>query len=146
MSALEIDSSRFGRISVHPEAVIEFPEGLIGLGGQRYTLIANNEKSPFLWLHSLDHGALALPVTNPDYTLEIGESEAQRLGIDESTPIDMYVTVRSGPALSDFAANLRAPIVIHASIGHQVINQAVESELRAPLFPPGADAASSSAA
>jgi flagellar assembly factor FliW len=151
MSALTINSSRFGPIEVHPDTVLSFPDGLIGLGGARYTLIANNPKSPFLWLHSLDDGGLALPVTNPrhffpDYSLELGESEAQRLGIDESTPIDVYVTVRAAPVLADFAANLRAPIVIHARIGHQVINQAAESALRAPLFPAQADLASSSAA
>jgi flagellar assembly factor FliW len=151
MSSLTIDSTRFGRIDVQPETVIAFPEGLIGLGGSRYTLVANNPGSPFLWLHSLDDGGLALPVTNPrhffpEYTLELGESEAQRLGIDERTPIDVYVTVRAAPVLADFFANLRAPIVIHANVGHQVINQAPGSELRVPLFPAQDGLASSSAA
>jgi flagellar assembly factor FliW len=150
MNALTIDSSRFGRIEVRPETVIAFPDGLIGLGGTRYTLIANNPASPFLWLHSLDDGNLALPVTNPrhffpDYGLELSESEAQRIGIDESTPIDVYVTVRAAPVLADFAVNLRAPIVIHASVGHQVINQAAGTELRAPLFPADTGLASSAA-
>jgi flagellar assembly factor FliW len=150
MSALTIDSSRFGRIEVRPETVIDFPEGLIGLGGRRYTLIANNPSSPFLWLHSLDDGNLALPVTNPrqffpDYTLELGESEAHRIGIEESTPLDIYVTVRAAPVLSDFAVNLRAPIVIHANVGHQVINQAAGTDLRAPIFPEGAGLQSSAA-
>ncbi|MGD0196497.1 MAG: flagellar assembly protein FliW [Solirubrobacteraceae bacterium] len=139
-TTMTIQSSRFGSLEVQADAVIDFPDGLIGLRGSRYTLIANNPNSPFLWLHSLDDGALALPVANPQqffagYKLELGESEAQRLGLDEASPIDLYVTVRAAPVLSDFVANLRAPIVIHAGVGHQVINQAAGCELRAPLFP-----------
>jgi flagellar assembly factor FliW len=131
--------------------VIEFPDGLIGLVGTRWTLIRSDEKSPFLWLHSLDDGGLALPVTNPlhffpKFRLELSEAEASRLEIDESSAIDVYVTVRAAPVLSDFAANLRAPIIVHAETGHQVINQQAGSELRALLFPAAADLASSSAA
>ena len=44
----------FGALEVPAEAVIEFPNGLIGLGGTRYTLLARDEDGPFVWLHSLD--------------------------------------------------------------------------------------------
>lgn len=148
---IAVESSRFGAVEVRPEAVIQFPEGLIGLGGLRYTLIGTDADSPFLWLQSIDDGGLALPVTNPlhffpGFRLELSEAEAQRLEIDESTPIDMYVTVRAAPVLADFVANLRAPIVISAQVGHQVINQDASSPLRAPLFPDAGSIASPSAA
>jgi flagellar assembly factor FliW len=138
--SLVLESTRFGRVEIDPKTVIEFPDGLIGVGGSRYTLIATDQKSPFSWLHSLEDGGLALPVTNPEhffpgYTLELSEAEAKRLGIDESSPIALYVTVRAAPVLSDFVANLRAPIVVHDGVGHQVINQAPGGELRASLFP-----------
>jgi flagellar assembly factor FliW len=148
---LVLESSRFGRIEVDERAVIEFPEGLIGLGGTRYTLVENTPEGPFAWLHSLEDGALALPVTNPhhffaDFGLELNELEAQRLGIDESSALTVYVTVRAAPVLADFVANLRAPIVIHGTTGFQVINQAPGCELRAPLFPVAGAAGVSSAA
>jgi flagellar assembly factor FliW len=150
-TTLSIESSRFGRIEIAPQSVIEFPDGLIGLGGSRYTLIATDQKSPFCWLHSVEDGGLALPVTNPlsffpDFRLELSESEAKRLEIDESSEISIYVTVRAAAVLSDFVANLRAPIVLHGGYGHQVINQAPGSELRAPLFPAAGELASSPAA
>lgn len=149
--ALVLESSRFGRLEIEASAVIDFPEGLIGLGGTRYTLINSTPESPFAWLHSLDDGALALPVTKPthffaDFGLELSEVEAQRLGIDESSALDVYVTVRAAPVLADFVANLRAPIVIHDATGFQVINQASGCELRAPLFPAAPDVPASSAA
>jgi flagellar assembly factor FliW len=143
-------STRFGRVEIDPKTVIEFPDGLIGVGGARYTLIATDQKSPFFWLHSLEDRGLALPVTNPEhffpgYTLELSAAEAQRLEIDESSPIALYVTVRAAPVLADFVANLRAPIVVHDGVGHQVINQAPGSDLRAPLFPADSVADSSAA-
>jgi flagellar assembly factor FliW len=148
---IKIASSRFGEVEIQPAAVIEFPDGLIGLGGLRYTLLATDAKSPFVWLHSVDHGNLALPVTNPanffaDYRIELSEAEALRLDVDESTAIDIYVTVRAAPVLADFRANLRAPLIVRAGIGHQVINQAPGSDLQAPLFPHAEELADSSAA
>lgn len=134
-----IDSSRFGRVEIDPETVIEFPEGLIGLSGVRYALIASDAETPFLWLQCIDEPALALPVTNPhqffrDFAVELTEEDAERLDLDDAIGFDVYVTVRAAPLLDDFTANLKAPILIRSGRAHQVINQAVGSDLRAPLF------------
>jgi flagellar assembly factor FliW len=136
---VNIDSTRFGAIEVPDDAVLEFPNGLIGLGGTRYTLIAREESAPFLWLHSLDEGSLAIPVTNPwfffsSYAVEISDSEAQRIGVSDPSEADVYVTVRAGESIEDFRANLRAPILVADGRGHQVINEASGTSVRAPLF------------
>jgi flagellar assembly factor FliW len=137
--ALEIESSRFGRVQIDPDTVIEFPEGLIGLGGSRYALIARDPDTPFLWLQSLEDPALALPVTNPhqffaDFAVEMLDEEAARLGFDSQTGVDVYVTVRASNVLEEFTANLKAPILVSAGKAYQVINQAPGCQLRAPLF------------
>ena len=134
-----IESTRFGAVEVLDEAVLEFPTGLIGLGGTRYTLIAREESAPFLWLHSLDDPSLAIPVTNPwfffsSYEVEVSDSEAQRIGITDPAQADVYVTVRAGEAIEDFRANLRAPILVSGGRGHQVINEADGTSVRALLF------------
>lgn len=136
---LTIDSSRFGQIEVAPDSVIEFPHGLIGLDSRRFVLIARDEQADFLWLHSLDDPSLALPVTDPrrffsDFAAEISAEERERLGLPELTETEIYVTVRASDQLEDFTANLRAPIVIAAGRGHQIVNQAASARLRAPLF------------
>jgi flagellar assembly factor FliW len=136
---LNIESTRFGAIEVPDESVLEFPNGLIGLGGTSYTLIAREESAPFMWLHSLDDPSLAIPVTNPwfffsSYEVEVSTSEAERIGITDAADADVYVTVRSGETIEDFRANLRAPILIAAGRGHQVINEADGTSVRAPLF------------
>ncbi len=48
-----IESVRFGTVEVPQEEVIEFPFGLIGLGGSRYTLLDRNPGTGFLWLHAV---------------------------------------------------------------------------------------------
>jgi flagellar assembly factor FliW len=136
---ITIESSRFGRVEIDPSTVIEFPEGLIGLGGSRYTLLARDAGTPFLWLQSLDDPALALPVTNPHlffagYDVKLNDDDVERLGLDEHTAVDVYVTVKAGEALEDFTANQRAPILVWGGQGYQIINQAPGCELRAPLF------------
>ena len=142
MSSLTIESSRFGRVEIEPSAVIEFPEGLIGLGGSRYALIANNPEAAFMWLQSLEDPGLALPVTNPhrffaDFAVEVVDEDVERLALDGSSAMDVYVTVRAAPTLEDFTANLKAPILVRAGQAWQVINQAPGCELRVPLFPQG---------
>ena len=139
MSSLTIESSRFGQVEVDSGSVLEFPEGLIGLAGSRYAMIGDDPEAPFLWLQSLDDPSLALPVTNPhrffaDFTVEVIDEDAERLALDTSSAMDVYVTVRAAPALEDFTANLKAPILARAGQAWQVINQAPGCELRVPLF------------
>jgi flagellar assembly factor FliW len=144
-TSVTIESTRFGTLEIEPEAVIEFPNGLIGLGGRQYALVANDGDSAFSWLHSLEDPALALPVTNPwrffaDYAVDLSD-ETSALIHEAPENVDVWVTVRAGAELSDFYANLRAPIVVSEGQGHQVINESPEAPVRAPLFPAVAAAA-----
>jgi len=137
--AVTLHSSRFGVLEIPDEAVIEFPSGLIGLGGTRYALLARNEDSAFVWLHSMDDPELAIPVTNPfrffaSFEVELDDVEADRIGISDDDDTAVYVTVRAADALEDFSANLYAPILISSGRGHQVINQSADAPVRAPLF------------
>ena len=114
MSTLTFESTRFGTLEIAADAVIEFPAGLIGLGGSRYALVSAEPRAPFHWLHSVEDADLALPVTNPwlffgDYAVELSDADtdarrrrrdARRLG---HRP-------RRRRARGTSAANLRAPI------------------------------------
>jgi flagellar assembly factor FliW len=136
---LTIDTTRFGSLEIAGEAVIEFPTGLIGLGGSRYALLATDEDAAIVWLQSLDDPSLALPVANPwrffnDYEVELSDTEAARIGITDPADCDVYVTVRARESLEECTANLRAPILVSRGRGHQVINEAEGAPMRAPLF------------
>jgi flagellar assembly factor FliW len=138
--SLTFHSSRFGSVEIDADAVIEFPAGLIGLGGARYALIATDADAPFAWLHSVEDPDVALPVTNPwlhygDYAVDLSDADSARIGAEDPAEIDVWVTVRAGAEPSDFSCNLRAPIVVWKGRGHQVINEAPGAPVRAPLFP-----------
>jgi flagellar assembly factor FliW len=133
------ESVRFGTVEVPDGDVIEFPDGLVGLGGLRYTMLDRNPGTGFLWLHCVDDPALALPVISPeqffaDFRFEASDEDHERIGLQDLSPATLLVTVRATPNPLDITANLRAPLVIHEGRGFQMINLAEGSELQAPLF------------
>jgi flagellar assembly factor FliW len=135
-----LKSTRFGDVELADEAVVEFPSGLIGLSGHRYALLPHGPDGVFVWLHSMDDPDLALPVTRPwgffpSYEVELSDSEAERIGVSDPAQAEVYVTVRAAEEAENFSANLRAPIIIAGGRGYQVINEADDAPVRAPLFP-----------
>lgn len=137
--SVTFESIRFGTVEIDEQDVIEFPFGLIGLGGLRYTLLDRNPGSGFLWLHAVDNPALALPVVSPfqffsTFTLEIAPEDRERTGIEDAAGATLYVTVRATPNPADITANLRAPLLIRDGLGYQVLNTHEDAPLQAPLF------------
>jgi flagellar assembly factor FliW len=137
--SLTFESIRFGTVEIEQEDAIEFPLGLIGLGGLNYALIDRNPGTDFFWLHSIDDPALALPVVDPrrffsTFTLELSEEDQERTGVVDPAEGELWVTVRATPDPLDITVNLRAPLVIAEGRGHQVINRAETAPLQAPLF------------
>lgn len=138
---MEIASLRFGTFEVAEEAVLEFPDGLMGLPGTRYALVAREEQLPFYWLHSAEHEEIALPVTNPwlffpDYEIHVPDEEATLLGLTTPEEADVLCVVRAGGSPVDVTINLAAPIVIHRRLrrGRQIVNGAHGYSVRQPLF------------
>ncbi len=137
--SVTFESVRFGTVEVPDGEVIEFPDGLVGLGGLRYTLLDRNPGTGFLWLHCVDDPALALPVVNPreffgDFPFEVSEPDRERTGLEDLAAARLLVTVRATPNPLDITANLRAPLVIHEGRGFQLINTVEGAPLQAPLF------------
>jgi flagellar assembly factor FliW len=133
------ESVRFGTVEVADSDVIEFPDGLVGLPGLRYTLLDRNPGTGFLWLHCVDDPALALPVVGPgqffeDFRFEVSDEDRERIGLEDLSAGQVLVTVRATPDPMDITANLRAPLLIHERRGFQLINLAEDSPLQAPLF------------
>jgi flagellar assembly factor FliW len=137
--SLTFESIRFGTVEIPQEDAIEFPLGLIGLGGLRYALLDRNPGTGFFWLHSLEDPALALLVVDPRrffsaFTLELSEEDRERTGVEDPAEGELWVTVRATPDPLDIMVNLRAPLIVSQGRGHQVINRAEHAPLQAPLF------------
>jgi flagellar assembly factor FliW len=136
-----IQSTRFGQIEIREDTVIVFPDGLIGLGGTRYALVARDDKAVFYWLHSIDDPSLALPVTVPwpffaDYDVKLSDEDAATLKLESPDQAEIFCVVRATDQLGDFTINLRGPIVINGErrLGRQVINEVGGHGVREPLF------------
>ena len=134
-----LKSTRFGDVELSDDALVEFPNGLIGLRGTRYAVIPHGGDGTFLWLHSMEDPDLALPLTRPwsffpRSEVELSDSEAERIGVSDPAQADVFVTVRAAEEARNFSANLRAPIIISGGRGFQVINEADDAPVRAPLF------------
>jgi len=137
--SVTFQSVRFGSVEVEPRAVLEFPFGLIGLGGNRWAIVESNPGSGFFWLHCTEDPALALPIVRPemffaDFALRMSEIDRERTGAADLDGVEIYVTVRAAPDPMQTTANLRAPIVVRDGQGFQVLNEHEPAPLRAPLF------------
>ncbi len=138
---MQIGSTRFGEVEVREDAILDFADGLIGLPGTRYALLAAASDSPFSWLHSVEHPDVAVPVTVPwlffgDYEVRVPDEDAARLGLDSAGDADILCVVRATGQLEEVTANLAAPIVLHTArrLGRQIINDVHGYPVRQPLF------------
>jgi flagellar assembly factor FliW len=140
-----VNSSRFGELDVPGEAMIDFPGGMIGVGGSRFALLSREENGAFKWLQETAQEDLALPVTDPfvffpDYEVVLSDAEAERIGITDPSQAEVLVVVRADEDPGQVSANLLAPILVAAGVGHQVLNEATWAPLREPLLSGGRQA------
>src|SRR5260370_31746659 len=138
---MQSDSKRLGTLEVGDDTVLSFQDGLIGLPGQRYALVAQSERTPFYWLPSGDHPDVAVPVTMPwlffsDYEVRIPDEDAAQLMLSEPGSAEIFCVVRAAESLEDFTINLAGPVLVNGDrrIGRQIINHAGGYAVRPPLF------------
>jgi flagellar assembly factor FliW len=138
---MQIESTRFGTLDVRDETVIAFPDGLIGLPGRRYALVAQSERTPFYWLHSAEHADVAVPVTMPwlffaDYQVRVPDEDAAQLMLADLGSAEIFCVVRAAQSLEDFTINLAGPVIVNGDrrLGRQIINDAGGYAVRQPLF------------
>jgi flagellar assembly factor FliW len=136
-----IQSTRFGTFEVGDDAVLTFPDGVPGLPGEQYVLVARDENSPFYWLHSVEHENVALPVTNPwlffpEYDVRVPDDDARRVELEAPENVQILCVVRATERLEDFTINLAGPIVVNTTgkLGRQILNDTGGYSVRHPLF------------
>ncbi len=137
---MEIDTTRFGRMTVDDERVMTLPRGLLGFPNHtRFALIQTGEENYFFWLQSVDEPALAFVVTDPsiffkDYDVPIREDTAGEIELTDPEYAQVFVVCNK---VDDWlTGNLLGPIVVNAQnrLGAQVVLTEKKWTTRQPLL------------
>ena len=140
---MQVQSARFGMLSVDDDRIILFPKGLPGFEhDRRFFLVDHSGSSRIKWLHSADNPGLALVVADPfdlfeEYQPDVPDEIARDLGI-QSPDGALVLTVLTARARQregeppSVSANLLAPIVISRErrTGAQVLLKSGEYGVR----------------
>lgn len=116
---MEINTTRFGRITVDDSRVLTFNRGLLGFPSySRYALIQTNDENYFFWLQCVDEPELAFVVTDPtiffkDYQVPMKEELQQELSISDASQSQVFVICNK---VGDWlTGNLLGPIVVNVA-------------------------------
>ena len=97
---MDVETTRFGRMTVADEAQVYFPEGLLGFGSFReYVLIPANEAGgPILWLQSCQTPDLAFALCPADallsdYRLAVEPADLAALEVAAPAAAAVYFVV-----------------------------------------------------
>lgn len=114
---------------VPAESVIEFPEGLPGLGElRRFVLLEPDGLGPIVLLQSLDDEHVSLPLAPtgsvfPEYELRMGPRELSALGAETVGELATFAVLTLPGGDRPAACNLAAPVVLNPTkrLGAQVL-------------------------
>lgn len=116
----KVDTVRFGAIEVEEDKIVHFAQGIPAFEEEHeFVIIPYDEKSPYVFLQSLQTPDLAFLMTIPyiffkDYEFEIDDATEKALGLASPDDVLVYVllTIPQGN-VADMTANLMAPVVIN---------------------------------
>ncbi len=137
---MDIQTTRFGTLTVEDERVMSFPAGLLGFPEQsRFALIQTGEENYFFWLQSVDDPNLAFVITDPsiffrDYTVQLREETQTELELEDVADAQMFVICNKvGEWLT---GNLLGPLVINVKNrrGSQIVLTDKKWTTRQPLL------------
>ena len=114
---MEIETTRFGRLNVDDDRIINLPRGLLGFPNHtRYALIQTGEENYFFWLQATDEPGLAFVVTDPsilfkDYQVPIREETQEELQLTDMAAAQVFVICNKVDEW--LTGNLLGPIVVN---------------------------------
>ena len=137
---MDIQTTRFGLISVDDDRIMTLPRGLLGFPSHtRFALIQTGEENYFFWLQSVDEPALAFVVTDPsiffkDYQVPIREETQEELQLTDMAAAQVFVICNKVDEW--LTGNLLGPILVNAQnrLAQQVVLTEKKWTTRQPLM------------
>jgi flagellar assembly factor FliW len=118
---MEIQTSRFGKVTASAADMILFPTGIIGFRDERaFVLIPHGDSTLVGWLQSTATPELAFPVVSahglvdeyPDVAIQ---QAAERAGIAGGEEELAVLAVMTAPLQQPATVNLLAPLIVNAN-------------------------------
>ena len=145
MAAVDIQTSRFGRVQCLSDDLIHFPEGILGFANLRnFVLLDDPSDEIFAWLQSCEVPQIAFPVLEPElfaanYQLNLTKHDLESLDMAGGTDRSAFrsftiITVPEDP--TQMTANMKAPVVINIAkrMARQIVLQDNNLAIREPIF------------
>ena len=139
---MQIETTRFGTVTVEDHDIITFPEGMLGCSKiHEYVVIERTDDSLFVWLQALKKPSVAFPLLEPqlfemNFRVEMEEADRKLLKLDKLKFAKVFsiITIPSDP--TKMTANLKAPIVINLKkrLAHQTILHNQDYPIRKSIF------------
>jgi len=137
---MKIDIERLGlkNVSIDPETVFTFPEGIAGFENcKRFKLFHEEGKATVFWLQSLDDTSLTFPIVAPEafdieYQIELSDADCTLIDLQGTEDVAVVVIVyRNEAEGGKIAANTRSPVILNlrSRKGMQKILQEVHPTL-----------------
>jgi flagellar assembly factor FliW len=137
---MEIQTSRFGTISVEDDRLMTFPRGLLGFPSYtRFALLQSGQGNCFFWLQSADDPNLAFVLTDPNtffkgYDVPLRDETIGELQFTDLKFAQIFVICNK---VGDWlTGNLLGPIVVNADnrLAQQVVLTEKKWTTRQPLL------------
>ena len=124
---MEIQTTRFGPVSIEPDDILLFPSGLPGMvGSLHWVLLADTGNDALGWLQNISRPELAFAVASPgrfvaDYQVRVAKSEI--LPLQLRSPQDAQVLAIISKTDNTLTINLKAPLLFNLErrLGRQVV-------------------------
>ena len=143
---MDIETSRFGKITVNEEKLFNFVLPVVGFDElTRFVLLEHSNDSMFKWLQSVENPLLAFPIVScanlsMDYVIDLPDSAVEALQI-ESVDDLLVMNIASIPSSDPSGAtiNLLAPLIFNVKnkLAGQIILSGSGYEVSCPIFEKG---------
>ena len=137
---ISFETTRFGRLEVSKDKIINFPNGLMGFSEYKRYILMDYKDTSLKWLQAVDAPHLAFIVMQPfeffpDYSVKMEDSIKDLLEIKDEDDITILSILRvEGEKVT---VNLQGPLVINSlnKRGVQIVNDDPQFSCKAPLHP-----------
>jgi len=139
---MEINSSLFGKQSIDPNTIINFPNGIPGFKTETQFKLFHQEGKPVVfWLQSLKDEQLTFSVAPPslfniDYNFTLTDEDEQLLQLNQADEVIILILLhandeQSGNNQLTIKGSIKAPLVINTAkrIGFQKVLQQMEQSI-----------------